>query len=241
MAGFALPKLRWLLVGAAAAGIWASTQEPPKREHWRKQRETESAQIEKKQVPKPSAQAARAPRPSEIVTASIPKPKKPSPRPETMRTTEKVRLRKEASTSSEVVAMLKGGMVVTATSTDGKWRRVSVDNMVGWVHTDYLAVAKPSAQIAVAKPDPGVAEIPRPQEAVAARPQQDVAEMSEPRIVPASIAPVKPVDKSLWGAMRPARAPQEGDCQCPYDLMLNGNQCGDRSAYAKGKGGECYF
>jgi uncharacterized protein YgiM (DUF1202 family) len=239
MAGFALPKLRWLLVGAAAAGIWASTQEPPKREHWRKQREAESAQVEKKQAPKPAAQAARAPRPSEIVTASIPKPKKPSPRPETMRTTEKVRLRKEASTSSEVVAMLKGGMVVTASSTDGKWRRVSVDNLVGWVHTDYLAVAKPSAQIAVAKPDPGVAEIPRPQEAVAS--QRDARGVSQPQIVPASVVPVQPADKSLWGAMRPARAPQEGDCQCPYDLMLNGDQCGDRSAYAKGKGGECYF
>jgi uncharacterized protein YgiM (DUF1202 family) len=232
MAGFALPKLRWLLVGAAAAGIWASTQEPPKRDHWRKQRETESAQVERKQVPKPGAKTTRAPRPSEMVTASIPKPQKPSPKPETMRTTEKVRLRKEATTSSDVIAILKGGMVVTATSTDGKWRKVSVDSLVGWVHMDYLA-ATPNAQISVAKPDPGVVEIPRPQESVAGK--------SEPQIVPASVAPVQPVEKSLWGAMRPARAPQEGDCQCPYDLMLNGNQCGDRSAYAKGKGGECFF
>jgi hypothetical protein len=175
------------------------------------------------------------------VTASIPKPHKASPKPEILRTTEKVRLRKEPSTSSDVVAMLKGGMAVRATSTDGKWRKVSADNLVGWVHSDYLAGANPQMQAGVAKPDPGVATIPRPQEAVAPRPQQDVAEMSEPRIVPASVAPVQPVEKSLWGAMRPARAPQEGDCQCPYDLMLNGNQCGDRSAYAKGKGGECYF
>ena len=175
-----LPKLRWLLVGAAAAGIWASTQEPPKREHWRKQRESEFAQVEKKQAPKPAASAARPPSPSEIVTASIPKPQKPSLRPETMRTTEKVRLRKEASTSSDVVAMLKGGLTVTATSTDGKWRKVSVDDMVGWVHTDYLAASKPTGQLAIAKPDPGITEIPRPQEAVAPR-QRDVAEMSDPR------------------------------------------------------------
>jgi len=31
--------------------------------------------------------------------------------------------------------------------------------------------------------------------------------------------------------MRPARAPQGGDCQCPYDLMLDGSQCGEHSGY----------
>ena len=48
---------------------------------------------------------------------------------------------------------------------------------------------------------------------------------------------------ALWGAMRPVRPPQGGDCQCPYDLMLSGKQCGDHSAYArKGSAGvQCYF
>ena len=31
--------------------------------------------------------------------------------------------------------------------------------------------------------------------------------------------------------LRPTRAPQGGDCQCPYDLMLDGSQCGEHSAY----------
>ena len=55
-------------------------------------------------------------------------------------------------------------------------------------------------------------------------------------------AVASPSDKSVWGALRPARPPQGGDCQCPYDLMLSGQQCGERSAYAKGRAGaECYF
>jgi hypothetical protein len=179
--------------------------------------------------PKPVTTAARAPRPTDLVTSSIPKPQKPSTKPETLRTTEKVRLRKEASTSSDVVATLKGGLDVTATASDGKWRKVAVDGMVGWVHTDYLKAGGKSVQdlpVVAAAPSV-VAAIPRPKENITPK--------------PAAISVSAPTDKSLWGAMRPARAPQEGDCQCPYDLMLNGNQCGDRSAYAKGKGGECYF
>lgn len=30
---------------------------------------------------------------------------------------------------------------------------------------------------------------------------------------------------------QPLRQPQGGDCQCPYDLMLDGSQCGEHSAY----------
>ncbi len=225
MTGITLPKLRWLVVGAVAAGAWAMTQEPPKREHWQRQRQTETAApASRPSQSKPVATAPSAPRPSELVTSSIPKPQKPSLKPESLRTSEKVRLRKEASTSSDVVAMLKGGVDVIATSTDGKWRKVSVDGMVGWVHTDYL---QPVATSDDAPTSSVIAEIPRPKENLT----------SKPAALPVSA----PVEKSLWGAMRPARAPQEGDCQCPYDLMLNGNQCGDRSAYAKGKGGECYF
>ena len=207
------------------------TQEPPKREHWRKQRETEVAATEKKQAqPKPIVTAARSPRPTELVTSSIPKPRKPPARPETLRTTEKVRLRKEASTSSEVVATLKGGLSVTSITADGKWRKVSVDGMVGWVHSDYLKFAgKSASQVATVTTVPVRGEVPRPKE--------NITPKRETTAIPVSA----PSDKTLWGAMRPARVPQEGDCQCPYDVMLNGKQCGDRSAYAKGKGGECYF
>lgn len=31
----------------------------------------------------------------------------------------------------------------------------------------------------------------------------------------------------------PLRKPQEGDCQCPYDLMIDGSACGERSAFAR--------
>jgi uncharacterized protein YraI len=228
MAGFMLPRLRWLVIGALAAGAWAMTQEPPKREHWQRQRTGESASVENKKPTEstPALAAAPAPKPSPMVTSSIPRPERPVARAEaeTLRTTEKVRLRKEASTASPVVAMLKAGQALEATATDGKWRKVAVDGMVGWVHSDYLTARRP-------RPTTEMAAVPRP--------RADVAPISEPAAAIPAVA--SPADKSIWGAMRPARAPQGGDCQCPYDIMLNGQQCGERSAYARGKGAECYF
>lgn len=250
-----LPRLRWLVLGAVVAGAWAMMQEPPKREHWQRQRDSEQASVEKKK-PEPASVPAVAvapeSKPSELVTASIPRPEKPvAPVSATMRTTEKVRLRKEASTSSAVVATLKGGQTVEASVTEGKWRKVSADGMVGWVHGDYLKPGpSPSETVAaVPEPTPVVAVVPKlaPQAApadsselaFAPRPKQDVA--PEPEAAPAAVPISLPEDKSMWGALRPTRAPQGGDCQCPYDLMLNGNQCGERSAYARGKGPQCYF
>jgi uncharacterized protein YraI len=255
-----LPRLRWLVVGAVAAGAWAMTQEPPKREHWQRQRAVEQASIEKKPAA-PVVAVAPEPKPAELVTASIPRPERPvAPTSVTMRTTEKVRLRKEASTSSAVVATLKGGQTVEASTIDGKWRKVSADGMVGWVHGDYLKSGPdPSEAVAaVPKPTPAVAVVPKPapqaapadssELAFAPRPKQDVAPepeampaVTESEAVPAAVPVSLPEDKSMWGALRPARAPQGGDCQCPYDLMLNGKQCGERSAYARGKGPQCYF
>ncbi|MEQ1953131.1 SH3 domain-containing protein [Mesorhizobium sp. CN2-181] len=255
-----LPRLRWLVLGAVAAGVWAMTQEPPKREHWQRQRDEQASVEKKKSEPAPSLAAAPMPKPSEIITASIPRPERPvAARSETLRTTEKVRLRKEASTTSAVVATLKGGQTVEASVTEGKWRKVSVDGMVGWVHGDYLRVgpgsvaqpadsAKPTPAVAVvprpapqAAPAPEIALAPRPKENVAPDPEPAQAAVEEPEAIPAAVPISLPEDKSMWGALRPARAPQEGDCQCPYDLMLNGKQCGERSAYAKGKGPQCYF
>jgi hypothetical protein len=49
---------------------------------------------------------------------------------------------------------------------------------------------------------------------------------------------------ALFGVgRRPLRAPQAGDCQCPYDLMINGSQCGERSAYSRRsrKNVQCYL
>ncbi len=33
----------------------------------------------------------------------------------------------------------------------------------------------------------------------------------------------------------PVRKPQPGDCECPYDLMINGSTCGARSAMSRGR------
>ena len=225
MSGFALPKLKWLVIGAVAAGVWAMNQEPPKREHWQRQRVSETAPAEKK---KPSDEIRSVQKPSPMITSSIPRPQKPvaaQAEPETLRTTEKVRLRKDANTSSAVVAMLKAGQSVEASTIDGKWRKVSVDGLVGWVHGDYLT---------------GNPTIPSIATAAVVRPKADVAPQPKPSAAVPAVA--SPSDKSIWGALRPARPPQGGDCQCPYDLMLSGQHCGERSAYAKGRASaECYF
>jgi hypothetical protein len=229
MTGFKLPKLKWLLVGAVAAGVWAMNQEPPKREHWQRQRAAENAPAQEKMarvVPR------AVEKPSPIITSSIPRPQKPVAAPvvtEMLRTTEKVRLRRDASTSAAVVAMLRAGQPVEAGSSDGKWRKVSVDGMVGWVHGDYLTDKPAAALKPVAVPTP-VAVL---------RPKVAVAPQSTP---PVAVPVAANAEKSIWGALRPKRAPQGGDCQCPYDLMLNGQQCGERSAYAKGRSAaECFF
>ncbi len=237
MAGFKLPKLRWLLIGAAATGIWAATQEPPKRDHWQRRDAAETQAYEEKRQaavrrerPTPNVAAAPAPKPSALKTASIPRPQVVVPREETLRVTEKVRLRKEASTSSDIVAVLAAGTTVIGSEEEGRWRRVRVDGKVGWVHLDYLGRADPIADI--------VAAVPRPSEPI---PDAVPApEEVEPQPASMPVGP-EPVDASIWGAMRPIRAPQGGDCQCPYDLMLSGKECASRSAYSRGKPVACYF
>jgi len=111
---------------------------------------------------------------------------------------------------------------------------VRVEGRTGWIHTDYLAKRDPIADI--------VASVPRPSEPIPnAGPQGEPrAQQEEPMPVSMPTGP-EPVDASIWGAMRPLRAPQGGDCQCPYDLMLSGKQCGTRSAYSRGKAIACYF
>jgi hypothetical protein len=233
MAGFKLPKLRWLLIGAAATGIWAATQEPPKRDHWQRRdaaeaKAYEEARTPRRERPTPAVAAAPAPKPSSLKTASIPRPEVKVPQEETLRVTEKVRLRKAASTSSDVVALLAAGTEVLGSETEGRWRRVRVNGKTGWVHSDYLGRLDPIADI--------VASVPRPSEPI---PNAEPAE-AEPQPASMPVGP-EPVDASIWGAMRPLRAPQGGDCQCPYDLMLSGKECGTRSAYSRGKAIACYF
>jgi hypothetical protein len=223
MAGFTLPKLRWLLVGAAAAGFWAMTQEPPGR------RGADVAHRPAKPVERqaalpatPKKAIAPQPKPSQMATGSIPRPEKPvggsAAESSSLFTTARVHLRGKASTSSTIVTTLNSGRKVGVLARDGKWRLVSVDGRKGWIRGDYLGPRSTA-------PSPAVAEGPRPAQPVQSRP-----------------AGSRPWSSPI-GGRHPARAPQGGNCQCPFDMMLNGKQCGERSAWSRqsGRGVECYL
>lgn len=69
--------------------------------------------------------------------------------------------------------------------------------------------------------------IPRP---APARPKAAVPEV--PPVAAAKREPASAFRLPAWaGGKVPARKPQEGDCQCPYDLMVSGKECGAHSAY----------
>lgn len=250
MAGFVLPKLRWLVIGAVAAGGWAITQEPvSKREQRAAERpavtrnvakpaqgvQKQRSQKQPQQIAQPTSAADRPqasipePRPSKLTTSSIKRPDKPV-ETRAFYTSERVRLREDASTSSRVVTWLEQGQKATVLESSGKWRHVTVAGRKGWVHSDYLHLPDPNA--------------PRPPEPVA---KTIATRAKEP--VPASRArePAAPTSSlplaGLLQSKRPAREAQRGDCQCPYDLMINGKQCGDRSAYVmRGRANEqCYL
>lgn len=57
MSGFALPKLRWLVLGALAAGGWAMTQEPPSKLRLTDRPEQSSARPKRDQPPRKEAAA----------------------------------------------------------------------------------------------------------------------------------------------------------------------------------------
>jgi hypothetical protein len=248
MAGFVLPKLRWLVIGAVAAGGWAITQEPVSK---REQRATERPAVTRN-VAKPKTQAQRSPkkpqhvaqptsaadrpqasipepRPSKLTTSSIKRPDKPV-ETRAFYTSERVRLREDATTASRFITWLEQGQKATVLESSGKWRRVVVAGRKGWVHGDYLRLPDPNA--------------PRPPEPVAktfaAKAKESLpASRARDPVAPASSKPLA----GLLQSKRPAREAQRGDCQCPYDLMINGKQCGDRSAYVmRGRANEqCYL
>ena len=184
-----IPKLRWLLAGALAAGILvvrydSQAPRPPERVGPAK------TSIE---LPKTVERPAR--RPAPVTTSSIVRPKEPVG--DALRTNSRVRMRTDATTSSPVVVWLEAGQSVRVLSRSGEWRRVSASGKTGWVHGDYLSrsgEARPRPKLPVSKP----------------------TQISQSRTA---------------GGLRPVRAPQGGDCQCPFDLMLDGSQCGEHSAY----------
>jgi hypothetical protein len=260
MVGFALPKLRWLVLGAVGAGVWAMTQEPPSprkaqaptRPAVTAQRKAEPPASPKPQATvSPSAQpkqqvaatppsapsapkeiVAPASRPSQIVTSSVAKPEHPLPQraPENMLyTATRVNMRGTADVSAPLVATLAVGEAVKPIVRDGKWQLVSARGRKGWILAEYLRPASPEA--------------PRPAASVPGKtgPASVVARTEPPASVKAraytppktEAAGLLSTATALFGAKRPLRAPQAGDCQCPYDLMINGSQCGERSAYSR--------
>lgn len=251
MAGFTLPKFRWLVLGAAAAGVWAMMQDVPRRApapaptSTAQREKAPSDRVTRKDLPAVEKTARAAPetpraiqppepRPSPLVTSSIPRPvlgvgEKADGRK--LFATSRVRMRKDADTSSAVVTMLPRGQSVRLISKKGNWRLVSAGGTTGWVREDYLASSAPTSEVAVAEPKKTQTPEPaKPQ--ILAPPPRPLAEPILAADQPArQPAPLGRADG--WSSMRPSRTPQGGDCQCPYDLMLSGRQCGDHSAYAR--------
>ncbi len=151
MAGLALPKFRWLLAGALAAGVWVvredmKTPRPPERVGAANTQRTTQAKpkppmpltgkptLHRTALNLPKAVARPPMRPQKIVTGSIEKPVKLR----LAQTTTKMRLRAQAKATAPVVATLEAGRTVRELARSGKWRLVLVDGRKGWVHGDYL-------------------------------------------------------------------------------------------------------
>jgi hypothetical protein len=218
-----LPKLRWLVVGAVAAGAWAMTQDPPGPPEHRSAPRAEPAVVRAQPAARPSARPAPS-----LATGSIRRPERPLAAPHSLWTRERVRLRAEPSTEARVVVWLRAGERVAVSERSGVWHRVSAGGRKGWVHGSYLAAAdpqppRPKATVAAARPSMSV-PVPSP---APPQPPQSAA-----RPTAAAASPPVPAGRGPLSLFRrPARAPQHGDCQCPYDLMMSGKACGDHSAY----------
>ena len=264
MSGFALPSFRWLLAGAVAAGIWVAWQESGKPVP----KMPVGAMEQILHDDPPTQVALRLPnrvetppqRPDTIVTGAVTRPKTVDER--LLRTTTRVNLRQRASLDSAVVAKLDEGQTVKSLAASGEWRLVSVDGRKGWIHVQYLGRLKAEAdrRIAVepeqkAKPR-RKADLARDNQAEpeldrGAEPEKEFVPqrkfLSEFRIEPKAdvglTVRIERAERRSPVGRVPARAPQGGDCQCPYDVMLNGSQCGDHSACVlKGPDyAQCYF
>ena len=222
MIGFSLPKLRWLVIGAAAAGVWAMNQEPPGKAERRSP------------APRSTERAA-------VVSSAREFPAKVKPATaRTLFTRERVRLRANPSTNAPVLVWLEPGQRLAASQRAGSWHRVLAGVHRGWVHDDYVSASDPT----VRRP---LVSLTRKPEALAMRPtpRPFVPAMLPPAPIVRTTAPVETANEGLAApfSRRPARAPQNGDCQCPYDLMISGKQCGDHSAYVmRGRAKEsCYL
>lgn len=224
------------MVGAVGAGIWAMSQEPPQQRHKTGSAPRPAVSLQQKaESPKVSKAAEKpAPRPSQLVTSSVARPDRPvpGPRPEhSLYTTTRVNLRSTADTAGAIVTTLEAGRAVKPILREGKWQLVSVEGRKGWILADYLNRSAPEAS----RPPQSVSNVPRPSQSVPGASSgngrsRDQQPLTRPQSDGSSL--VTSV-RTLFGEKKPLRAPQAGDCQCPYDLMINGSPCGERSAYSR--------
>ncbi len=217
-----LPKLRWLVVGAVAAGAWAMTQDPPGPPERRSAPRAEPAVVRAQPAARPSARPAPS-----LATGSIRRPERPLAAPHSLWTRERVRLRAEPSTEARVVVWLRAGERVAVSERSGVWHRVSAGGRKGWVHGSYLAAAdpqppRPKATVAAARPSmsvpvPSPAPPQPPQSAGAAdgrsgeptRPRRSRAALAVPSAGAGAAArrlpmPLRP-DDERQGVRRPQR------------------------------------
>lgn len=179
----ALPKLRWLLIGAIAAGVWVvredmKTPRPPERVQPQATRQatggkpapdaprppetiaTRSALSLPATVERPPVKPQKI-RPQKITTGSVGRPAasaEPATRqrkPTYVQTTAKVRLRAQARTDADVIATLEPRTVMRELARSGKWRLLMGEGRKGWVHADYLD----SATYLARRPKLPVAEV----------------------------------------------------------------------------------
>jgi hypothetical protein len=227
MFGLALPKLRWLVIGAVASGVWAMTQNPAP------QAGRHAPVAPSRSVSQPAARAAAPVERAAERAAAAGAIHHPQQRLErTVFTRERVRLRADPSTNAAVMTWLESGQRLSAQARSGDWLRVATGGRQGWVHREYLASADP----AVRRPAAGLPV--KQQTAAPSAPLPTLRETARP-LPPTPVQGSAPTAARLTVAdrlppgtlsRRPARAPQKGDCQCPYDLMISGKQCGERSA-----------
>jgi hypothetical protein len=162
----ALPRLRWLLVGAVAAGAWVVREDmkaphpsesvPPakvERSAGARPRPQKPASIARPVPPEPLAPKAagsrsaalalpkaveRPPaRPGKETTGSVRRPGNPA----FVQTRSRVRLRAQARADASVIATLEPRTVMREVARSGDWRLLVGGGRKGWVRADYLTPA----------------------------------------------------------------------------------------------------
>ncbi len=102
-----------------------------------------------------------------------------------------VKFRREATTSSEIIDLLKKGAALDIVKTQGDWYKVRIGNVNGYVHSDYVKLVK-ETPAAAASPVASVAAKPAVASAPAVAPvvQSAVVSVESPAAAAPSVAPV---------------------------------------------------